>query len=292
MTKPRAGNWLIFVDTNIMLDFYRMPGESAERQISSLERHLPTIIVTEQVKMEFLKNRQKVIIDSIGKLVTPPNTILPMILSGTQTAMSLQKDIEAVKKRAKSLQQKVESILTDPSRNDPVYRGLNRLFASNHKYNLKRPDKRRFDIREQAEQRCKLGYPPRKAADTSIGDALNWEWIIRCAKESTDNSNVLIVSRDGDFGASYGKSVILNDWLRAEFKARVSRSRKIELTNKLTDALKVLDENVTAEDVEAESNVLNRSLLSFLNTDTEGSSDYRVWMDFIKGMQLTDPKSG
>lgn len=111
-------------------------------------------------------------------------------------------------------------------------------------------------IRSAARKRFVLGYPPRKPGDTSIGDAINWEWIIHCAQASTDGHHVLIVSRDGDYGITFDGEPILNDWLRSEFKARVSRKRKIELTNKLSNALRKLDEIVQAEDERAEELVL------------------------------------
>src|SRR5258708_39772823 len=71
---------------------------------------------------------------------------------------------------------------------------------------------------------------------TSLGDSINWEWIVHCAINSEDYHNVLIVSRDSDFGVTYDGKATLNDWLYREFKERVSRKRKVELTQKLTDA--------------------------------------------------------
>jgi len=250
-----AENWLIFVDTNIMLDFYRMPGENAGRQIDSLRKHLNSIIVTEQVKMEFLKNRLKVISDMMGQMAPPQNAALPMILTGSRAGQALTKAMDHAVKRHREAKKRVELILAEPGLHDPVYRGLSPIFSHNGPLNLKRPNKERFEIRKQAEARLQLGYPPRKSNDTSIGDALNWEWLIKCA-QTTPNSNVLIVSRDGDYGLTQGNKVILNDWLKVEFKARVKPSRKIELTNKLTVALKKLAEVVTPEDEAAEKSVL------------------------------------
>jgi hypothetical protein len=121
---------------------------------------------------------------------------------------------------------------------------------------LKRPNKTRFTVRNLARKRFVLGYPPRKQGDTSIGDAINWEWVIWCAQSSTENHHVLIVSRDSDYGVTYDNKAVLNDWLRREFKERVSQKRKIELTNRLTDALKLLDERVSPEDESAETRLL------------------------------------
>ena len=84
-------NWLIFVDTNIYLDFYRQSGESAKRQMESLEKHKDRLIVSEQIRMEFLKNRQKVILKAFADIKTPQKTSVPQILNGSEPARRLRK---------------------------------------------------------------------------------------------------------------------------------------------------------------------------------------------------------
>lgn len=260
-------NWLVFIDTNIMLDFYRLPGEAADRQIAAILKHLDSIIVTEQVKMEFLKNRQKVIFESIKKLSFPNIESVPMIVSGSKSVGAFNRKIKDSKKLHKKVQDRVALILSDPARYDPVFRGLKKLFAHESEINLKRPDPLRFTVRNLARKRFTLGYPPRKSGDTSIGDALNWEWMIHCAQSSSDNPNIMIVSRDGDYGVTYEKNAILNDWLKEEFKKRVSQKRKIVLTNKLADALKILDENVPVEDERAEDNLIADWIMGSISMD-------------------------
>lgn len=251
-----ADDWLIFVDTNIFLDFYRVSGESAKRQMDALERHKDKLILSEQVRMEFLKNRQKVILSAF-KGVKPPNqTSVSQIVADSQPAKLLKKAEKEALKRYKELEKRYTNILEMPSNYDDVFRSLNRIFKTTSEYNLKRPNPLRFSLRSKARKRFMLGYPPRKPDDTSYGDALNWEWIVHCAIGAQANQHILIVSRDGDFGSSFGGSDLLNDWLRREFKDRVSKVRKIELTTKLTNALKRLDEAVQESDVEEEEKIL------------------------------------
>jgi hypothetical protein len=69
----------------------------------------------------------------------------------------------------------------------------------------------------------------------------------------------MIVSRDNDYGITIGEEGILNDWLKKEFKERVSRKRKILLTQKLTVALKKLDEIVRPEDEREEEKVIEKN---------------------------------
>lgn len=251
-----ADSWLVFVDTNIFLDFYRLPGESAKRQLAALEKHKDRLILGDQVRMEFLKNRQKVILQSISQLKAPESSKMPQVLAEAKSAKALAKTMDQAKKYSKTIKERATNILSDPARYDPVFKTFSKLFTSSTPYNLKRPMLERFEVRNLARKRFVLGYPPRKATDTSIGDALNWEWIIRCAQKCTDNSNIVIVSRDGDFGGQLDGSSFLNDWLEREFKDRVSQKRKIRLTAKLSDALRLLAEVVDAADEEAEEKVI------------------------------------
>ena len=113
----------------------------------------------------------------------------------------------------------------------------------------------RFTIRNLARKRFVLGYPPRKPNDTSIGDAINWEWIVHCATES--GKHVVIVTRDSDYGISYDGKFFLNDWLRQEFSERVSQTRKLVLTDRLAEAFKLVSVKVSQQAVEQEQKVLS-----------------------------------
>lgn len=254
--KAKSENWLIFVDTNIYLDFYRSNGPAAERQLKTLEKHIDSLIISEQVWMEFLKNRQAVTIATLNALKTIPNINVAPIAVDSQPHNSIKKNIAAANKQINKLTDKIIKQLERPEYNDPVYQSVKRIFKGNGKYNLKRPNKLRYKIRRLASKRCLLGYPPRKSNDNSIGDAINWEWIIHCAANSQNNHNILIVSRDGDFGPRYKNTSYLNDWLLQEFKDRISRKRKILLTDKLTDALQLLDEKVTKQEILEEESII------------------------------------
>ena len=60
---------LIFVDTNIWLDFYRVRGKAADLSLlKKIDEHRDSLISTSQVEMEFKKNRPAVILDSYHRL--------------------------------------------------------------------------------------------------------------------------------------------------------------------------------------------------------------------------------
>lgn len=115
-----------------------------------------------------------------------------------------------------------------------------------------------------------MGYPPRKNDDNSIGDAVHWEWIISCAQNST--KDIIIVTRDSDFGAIVKGESFLNDWLAKEFKERVSRKRKIFLTDKLATAFKAIKLPVTKAMEEEEARILETK-----TPDTESIKIQNNW---------------
>ena len=251
-----AENWIVFIDTNVLLDFYRTPGESVERLSKLLIKHKENIITGDQVRMEFLKNRQKVIVETANILKTSQAS-LPAIIAEFQGAKTYKKKIAEAEKSLKWAKDKIQKILHTPSSNDPIFSSFNKIFDFNGPYNLRRPDETRFRIRRLAQKRFILGYPPRKAKDVTIGDSLNWEWIIHCAKASPATTGVIIVTRDQDFGVPFNKEFYLNDWLYREFKDRVSLKKEIRVTQKLSDALKLLEETVLPEDEKAEEELIS-----------------------------------
>ncbi len=250
---------LVFIDTNILLDFYRYPGSAILPVLDHINKNHQKIITSTQVEMEYKKNRQKVIIRSLTEMKGPKweSFNVPVILSSAQAAKSIESDRKDIDKQSKILRKKIESILRSPSRNDDVYKTLQRLFKSSSELNLKRPDPNRIAIRNLAKKRFILGYPPRKDSDVSIGDSINWEWIIYCASQK--NQDVVIVSRDTDYGCRYGGDMIINDWLAQEFRQRVNIRRKVILTDKLMQGFKLANITVRKKEVDDEAKMLTEA---------------------------------
>jgi predicted nucleic acid-binding protein len=225
---------LIFIDTNIFLDFYRIrKSDVSMKYLEEIEKHIDLIITTSQVEMEFKKNRQAVILESIGevKKINNVNITVPAILSDAKAVEMIEKSKKTIAKKQKELKERIEKILKSPNCNDPVFKSLQKLFSNSSEINLSRENKIRFSIRNLAKKRFLLGYPPRKKTDNSIGDAVNWEWIIKCAENT--GKHIIIVTRDSDFGCTYENDSHLNDWFKQEFKQRICQKRKIILTDKL-----------------------------------------------------------
>ena len=266
MAKKKPIKAYAFIDTNIFLDFYRSQNETSLSLLKKLEGVKDRIICTYQVEMEFLKNRQNAIIDSSTESSLNIDARLPAVMDDSQLSTILKKQKKELEKRKKELQKRIINIIKSPSNYDPVYKSLESIFSSDNKHVLTRDMKIRHKIKRLAWRRFMLGYPPRKGKDTSVGDALNWEWFIHCSKEL--RGKFVIVSRDADYGANYNGQTFLNDALKSEFRDRVG-SKSVTYTTKLSEALKMLEVSVTPAEEKSEV-----EQLSSISTSKEIYKDF------------------
>ncbi len=282
---------LLFIDTNKFLDFYRIrKSDISMKYLKQIEACKDRLIIGSQVEMEYKKNRQDVIVESLKQYSKPDwgKLSAPALVSQLQPAKIIDNMKKEINTQYKKLNVKIEKILRNPSQNDPVYQSLQRVFKHPSTYNLNRKAKIRFKIRNLAKKRYMLGYPPRKQNDTSIGDAINWEWIIKCSQDS--GKDIVIITRDEDYGSIYKDESYLNDWLKQEFKQRVSRRRNILLTNKLSFGLKIVNASVTKEMEDAEKELLEDLGLEFSSfvKDYVPSLDSNVINEIINDLRQLD----
>ena len=242
---------LLFVDTNIFLDFYRSRSDAGISLLSKIDALHDKIITTCQVEMEFKKNRQKVISESVSLLKPPEfSLVTPAFLSDAKTVELIKKRIADAKKRVGVLKARILSTLENPQAKDRIYQTAQRLFTNKSKLNLRHDTPEYNRIWRKAFRRFLEGRPPRKKEDTSAGDAINWEWIVRCIEDT--NRDVIIVSRDADYGLTMNGKGYANNWLSEEIKERVNQQRKLILVDRLSAALKLLDVKVTREEITSE----------------------------------------
>ncbi|WP_165828351.1 PIN domain-containing protein [Chryseobacterium phosphatilyticum] len=248
---------LIFIDTNIFLDFYRIRNNVSIKYLNEIIDHEELIITSNQVEMEFKKNRQSAIRESIFETAKKPviGISYPAIVSDHESLEKIKNSKKDIEIEQSKIKETIEQILKKPNEYDRVYISLEKIFKTSRKINLSRNDERRFEIRDLASKRFTLGYPPRKKDDNSIGDAINWEWIINCA--IGEDKNIIIVTRDGDYGTIDKENCYLNDWLLEEFKDRVGDKKNIRLTDKLSEAFKWVKIPVTSDMIEEEQKIIN-----------------------------------
>ena len=106
---------LLFVDTNIWLDFYRAQNEAYLGLLEKVEGIKSRIIVTHQLEAEFKKNRQQVIVNSIKMLkeYTPKKVSSVGVLAQKQQFKLVGKDVDSASDRIRKLQQQ---LLAEPPR--------------------------------------------------------------------------------------------------------------------------------------------------------------------------------
>jgi hypothetical protein len=278
---------LLFIDTNIWLDFYRARTEAGLSLLEHVEKVADRLIVHYQLEMEYKRNRQAAILEGMQELKPPTHIPRPGLFSDAKAVKAMQSNLKAATDRVKALKAKLKKVLADPAGHDPVYQVCQRLFHSDSKLVLSRDDNFRHVIRRRAFRRFLHGCPPRKRSDTSIGDALNWEWMLECALRN--NAELVIVSRDTDYGVVFEDQSYVNDHLRQEFSERVSRKRKLLLYAKLSDALKHFEVPVTKDEEQEEEAIVKSIPRPHSVRGTEESKDLSELLKEIEELIAKGP---
>jgi predicted nucleic acid-binding protein len=270
---------LLFIDTNIWLDFYRARNEAGLRLLKHAEAISDRLIVTYQLESEFKKNRQTAILEGMQELKAPQQISRPGIFSDAKATRIIAKNLKEAEKHVKSLRRRLVRALENPGVQDPIYKACQRIFHKDDELTLSRDNTLRHMIRRKAFRRFLHGCPPRKKGDTSIGDAFNWEWMVHCATERT--AGLIIVTRDSDYGATLEDKSYINDHLRQEFSERVSRKRKLLLYSRLAEALKLFEVDVSPQEEEAEKELVS-AVAQRVVENSEASPNFRKLMEALR----------
>src|SRR6266566_3724206 len=118
-----SATYLIFIDTNILLDFYRVRGrESGLSILKHIDDNLERFITTNQVEMEFKKNRQHVFLQSDKELKLPDWSGLQLasFLSESKQSKALARSQKEVKSYATTLRKRMTRMLKNPTTQDTV----------------------------------------------------------------------------------------------------------------------------------------------------------------------------
>lgn len=264
---------LLFIDTNIWLDSYRARNEMGLKLLERAEKIVDRIIVTYQLENEFKKNRQAAILEGIGGLKLPEKMSHPGIFSDAREVQAIDENLKLIARQVGDLKRRLVQALEEPGVHDPVYKLCERVFHKNDDLTLRSDNA--ATIQENAVRAFWDGVAPRKKNDTSFGDLLNWEWMVHCAIQK--KSNLLIVSRDGDYGATLDDKSYINDYLKHDFSERVGRERHVILYTQLSKALKHFAVEVSPQEEEAE-----KELTSFLAAYTASSGETPGFLDVAR----------
>ena len=179
----------VFIDTNILLNFFHFTKEEIDalsNVFASHDQGAATVHLTEQVRDEFLRNRENKIKDALKKFKDVKFTAqLPAFMKQYEEYEQIRQKSVELQELAKAISQKVDvdvienKLLADTLIKDIFNRNL---IATTP------------DIFGKAHMRMLLGNPPGK--NGSMGDAVNWVALLAAVP---NGENLHIISEDGDF---------------------------------------------------------------------------------------------
>ena len=148
---------LLFIDTNIFLDFYRATGSQDFKLLDRLKEIQVNLITTLQVEMEFQKNRQKLMQESFRKLALRERPEIPGLFANSKEATKLNAATKQIEKSLGALKKRLSAAMKAPAKYDPVYKAAKSVFSFKSEFNLDRTKEERHQIRELAQKRFLLG---------------------------------------------------------------------------------------------------------------------------------------
>lgn len=200
----------VFIDTNILLQFYeatRADLREIEKMLALASNGKMRLLVSPQVRDEFLKNREGVIEKALQQLHKHKFRIdVPNLYTGLPSWEPLMEGMHALEKTRKELLLEArDAIANDALKADRAVRTLLQLAGSEP------PDD---ELVERARLRIDRGNPPGKKG---LGDAINWEWLMDTVRPGSD---IHIITDDGDYSSRMDRG------LPSEFLGNEWRSRK------------------------------------------------------------------
>ncbi|OGF21858.1 hypothetical protein A2Y83_01780 [Candidatus Falkowbacteria bacterium RBG_13_39_14] len=225
---------LIFIDTNIYLDFYRPSEHSLDiltELIKLLEDKELKLILPKQVYDEFIRNKEGICSNFV-------KTIHNIKDPGFVDKEKIEKVNNLVKEIKDDYEKKVFSDTSE------INTKINKLFK------LAEKAKETKDLLDLAYYRYLKGNPPRKS-DQSYGDAIIWETLL---KDYSDN-DLIIVSHDRDFAVELKGPKKLHPFLEYEWQQK--NNKKIFLTDTLGEVINKITkkETIKKEAIQEEKKV-------------------------------------
>jgi predicted nucleic acid-binding protein len=199
----------VFIDTNILLDIFHLSGPDLEelRKLKKMvEKGKVELLVSTQVVDEFWRNREKVIADAMKLFRESKATAkVPNIIRIYPEAKQLKSFVDQANDMVKTLIVKATAdIENDALKADKVIRELISAVTVGQITD---------EMFVRAQRRVAVGNPPGKPG--SIGDALNWEWLLEQEIEFWDDE-LVVISGDNDYESELlkgtPKEFLVREW--------------------------------------------------------------------------------
>ena len=201
----------LFIDSNIFLSFYYLTNEDLdelEKLTTLLKRKSLTLYLTEQVRDEFSRNRERKIDEAMKKLREHRfNLEFPQICKGYSEYEALRDGLVECDNAHKTLMDRLEGdIKSEQLAADSIIAEV---------FNFARCTNTTPSSIVRARVRKEVGNPPGKAK-RSLGDEINWELLL---EEVPDSEDLYLITEDADFKSRLNEQR-LNPFLANEWEAK------------------------------------------------------------------------
>jgi predicted nucleic acid-binding protein len=198
----------LFIDTNAFLSFFAYTKDDVEelKKLANLiEAKQVSLYLTEQVRDEFYRNREKKLSESISQFER--NIVaggIPRFMAGYPQADDYARAArEATKAKDEAIQRARKEATNQKLAADVLFRQISDAAGE---IKITQEDYK------AATRRMRRGNPPGK--EGSLGDRINWEMLLRCVPDEND---LHLVSKDGDFVSPLDPTTP-NTFLSAEWR--------------------------------------------------------------------------
>lgn len=198
----------LFVDTNVLLDFYTLTKEDIEelrKLVTLVNEGTLALYITEQVRNEFRRNRDKKLGDTVNQLKDAFRILeVPALAREYEEYEQLSEAITSY--------QYYYSRIIDQFIADAKQHALNADYLIEDLFRVCHFIGHSEDTYNRATRRVYLGDPPGKHYST--GDAINW---LSLLKEVPDGSDLYFIGGDKDFSSGIDTHAF-NSFLQSEWQ--------------------------------------------------------------------------
>lgn len=201
----------LFIDTNILLSFYHLTSDDLvelEKLVKLIEDKELTLIVTQQVIEETLRNRANKINEGLSEF---KKTKIKFVFPAYCKDYPQYKEIQTTQKNIEKLHADLISQIDTDIKNNNLK--ADKLIEKLFSVCIKIPHN--DDCYEAAKKRIELGNPPGKKG--SMRDALNWESLL---KKSPKNIDIHLITDDKDYicvlNTDELNNFMKNEWVKTK----------------------------------------------------------------------------
>lgn len=204
----------VFIDTNILLDFFHFSKDELDalnNVFASHEHGAAKVHLTQQVCDEFRRNRENKIKDALKRFKEVKFAAqLPSFMKDYEEYVSIRKLSAELQQLTKSIMEKADADIT--ARNLLADRLIEDIFRRSVIIETT------HSVYSDASMRIAIGNPPGK--NGSIGDAINWTVLLQSVPNDED---LHVISEDGDYYSCINEDAV-HPFLEEEWKRKKKSS--------------------------------------------------------------------